>query len=141
MATRPEDFTREELETARRLRTRSAKEIEAEYDKRPKTKGGDYRATQRGYAGGSIIDPPSLVPAGVVISDEWMEKVGKGDDTPVQRAVDDAQAQRKDDPALEELSKPALEALATKAGVTSVKGLSKEDLITAIRASDEQRRL
>lgn len=120
---------------------RTKEEIEAEYEKRPKTKGGDYRATQRGYAGGAMIDPPSLVPAGVVIADEWMEKVGKDKDAALNRAVEDAQAQRKDDPALEELQIGALQALATKAGVTSVKGLSKEDLITAIRASDEQRRM
>lgn len=102
------------------------------------TKAGEYRATQRGYAGGAIIDPPSLVPPGVPVSNVWMEKTKGGDK--LARAVDDAQAPRKDDPALEELSVGALQALATDAGVTSVKGLSKDDLITAIRAADEQRR-
>lgn len=111
-----------------------------EEKKIPQTKGGDYRATQRGYAGGAIIDPPALVPAGVPVSKEWMEKV-KGKEDAAARAVDDAMADRKDDPALEELSKGALEALATDVGVTSVKGLSKTDLITAIRAADEQRRM
>jgi hypothetical protein len=104
------------------------------------TKGGEYRATQRGYAAGMIIDPPSLVPADVPVSDTWMEKVKSSSGDALARAVDDAQAPRKDDPALEELQIGALQALATDVGVTSVKGLSKKDLITAIRAADEQRR-
>jgi hypothetical protein len=46
----------------------------------------------------------------------------------------------KDDPDLTQLSKPALEALATEAGVTSVKGLSKDDLIAAINAERDNTR-
>jgi hypothetical protein len=59
---------------------------------------------------------------------------------PREAAAAEAQQPLKDDPALEELSKPALEALATEAGVTSVKGLSKDDLIAAINAQRDNTR-
>jgi hypothetical protein len=104
------------------------------------TKAGSHRATARGYAGGNIIEAGQLVPADVAVSDEWMEPV-KGKDTAAAKAIEDVQKDRKDDADLTTLSKAALEALAVERGVTSVKGLSKDDLIAAIQASDEQRRL
>lgn len=115
-------------------------EFEAEVEKAPKTKAGQYRATERGYAGGNIIEAGQLVPGDTPVSENWMEKI-KGTEDKAARAVEDAQAVRKDDPDLEGANIGALQALAIDAGVTDVKGLSKKDLIAAIKAAREQRRL
>lgn len=104
------------------------------------TKHGSHKAIARGYAGGNIIEAGQIVPPDVPVSDEWMEPV-KGKSTAAERAIEDVSKDRKDDPDLTSLSKAALEAMAVERGVTSVKGLSKDDLIAAIQASDEQRRL
>lgn len=126
------------------FRVATREQIDAVQKRLPKTGDATHRATQRGYAmvkgAGILVEDGQLVPKGQAISDEWMERV-KGTSSPAAKAVEDAQAPRKDDPDLTQLSKPALEALATERGVTQVKGLSKEDLIAAIQASDEQRRL
>lgn len=108
-----------------------------------------HRATQRGYAvqqateknpspGGVLIGPEEetdIVPANVPISDEWMEPIKKGDRN-LARAVSEAQQDHPTDADLTALSKPALEAMAAERGI-NVKGLSKDDLITAIKAERE----
>lgn len=109
------------------------------------TGANTHRATQRGYAidqeskAGTLVEEGEMVPANVPVSDTWMEKVKKGDQA-LAAAVEDAQQEKKDDPAYESLSKQALEALATDKGVTNVKGLSKDDLITAIKAAADRDR-
>lgn len=127
------------------FRVATAEQIERAHKSAKRTGDATHRATQRGYAvmdngAGLVVEEGQIVPSDQVISDTWMEKV-KGKTSAAEQAVADASAQRKDDPDLTQLSKPALEALATERGVTQVKGLSKDDLIQAIQASDEQRRL
>lgn len=127
------------------FRVATSDEIDAAHKKLPRTGDGNYRATQRGYAivpggAGILVEEGQLVPADVPVSDEWMEKV-KGKTSPAAKAIEDVSADRKDDPDLTQLSIGALQALATERGVTQVRGLSKADLIQAIQASDEQRRL
>lgn len=114
-------------------------EWRAEADKAPKAKAGQYRAIERGYAGGNIIEAGDLVPAETPVGD-WMEKI-KGTDDKLAQAVEDIQADRKDDPDLSGIGLAGLQAMAVERGVTDVKGLSKKDLITAIQATKEQRRL
>lgn len=36
------------------------------------TEPGSHVATQRGYAGGVIVEPGELVPAGIAVAEEWM---------------------------------------------------------------------
>ena len=92
-----------------------------------------YRATERGYADGRIIEADEVfttrAPKG-----SWMEPV-KGAGSAAERAVEDAQKPRSDDPDLTKLAKPALQAIATERGVTNVEGLTRENLIAAIKAS------
>src|SRR5687768_6055565 len=95
-----------------------------------KTKAGSHRATARGYAKGELIEEGQLVPADVAVSDNWMEKTRAGSD--LERAVDEAQSPRNDDPNYEGMSKQALEAEAITHGITDPGKLSKKDLITAI---------
>jgi hypothetical protein len=126
------------------FRIASQEEIEAVHESLPRTKLNSHRATARGYAvpdnalgAGVLVEEGEIVPANVPVSDSWMAKVKKG---AVEDAAAEAQQALKDDPDLTQLSKPALEALATEAGVTSVKGLSKDDLITAINAQRDNTR-
>lgn len=112
----------------------------------PKLTGDDtHRATQRGYAipqtdppeerGGVLVEEGELVPAKTPISTEWMEPVKRGERAlagAVEEALDPAQK----DVDLTQLSKPALEAMAAERGI-NVGGLSKADLITAIKAERE----
>lgn len=99
------------------------------------TGDGTHRATQRGYAKGEVIEEGKPVPSGVPVSDKWMERT-KGD-TAEARAVEDVLKPHKEDPDLTKLAKPALQALATNAGVTNVEGLTRENLIAAIKAQHE----
>lgn len=109
-----------------------------------KTGADTHRATQRGYAtdpttgAGVLVEAGDMVPADIPVSDEWMEPVKKAD-----RALEGAIAEGQDplpkDVDLTQLSKSALEALAAERGI-NVKGLSKDDLISAIKAADEPTR-
>jgi hypothetical protein len=128
------------------LREVSTAQANAHHEKVDRTGINTHRAIMRGYAvpdeadgAGVLVEVGEIVPAKVPVSDEWMEKI-KGSKAEREAAAAEAQQPLKDDPALEELSKPALEALATEAGVTSVKGLSKDDLIAAIRAQRDNTR-
>lgn len=102
-----------------------------------KTGAVTHRATERGYSivngAGELVEAGDIVPPGNPISDAWMEKVS-GKEDKVQRAVDDAMAFPPPNPDLSQLSKQALEAMATERNI-SVRGLSKDDLITAIKAA------
>lgn len=102
--------------------------------KKNETGVNTHRATQRGYAKGMLIEPEDFVPDGVTISDAWMEEVEGS--AKRARAVREAQADHPGDPNLEALSKAALEAMAAERGVNTA-GLSKDDLIVAIRAERE----
>lgn len=127
------------------FRVATSDEVKKVHDSLPRTKANSHRATQRGYAvpdntngAGVLVEDGEIVPADVPISDEWMAKIkGKQE---LADAVAEVQQPLKDDPDLTQLSKPALEALATEAGVTSVKGLSRDDLITAINAERDNTR-
>lgn len=104
-----------------------------------------HRATQRGYAipqtdppearAGVLVEEGEVVPADVPVSDTWMEPIKKAD-RKLARAVEEAQDESPKDTDLTALSKPALEAMAAERGI-NVKGLSKDELITAIRAERE----
>jgi hypothetical protein len=126
------------------LRVVSTAEADEAHKKVARTKPNSHRATVRGYAvpdnaqgAGVLVEVGEIVPANVPVG-EWMEKIkGKAD---LHGAVLESQQALKDDPDLSQLSKQALEALATEAGVTSVKGLSKDDLITAISAQRDNTR-
>jgi hypothetical protein len=126
------------------FRVATAAEVKKVHDSLPRTKANSHRANQRGYAvpdnangAGVLVEDGEIVPANVPVG-EWMDKI-KGS-TALADAVAETQQPLKDDPDLTQLSKPALEALATEAGVTSVKGLSKDDLIAAINAERDNTR-
>lgn len=100
------------------------------------TKVGEYRATERGYAGGELIEEGVLVPAGAPLG-SWMRKA---DGSPaLERAMDEALDPTPGDVDLTALSKPALEVMASDKGI-NVRGLSKDDLITAIKAAHDPKR-
>lgn len=101
------------------------------------TKAGSHRATQRGYAGGELIETGDLVPAGFPVSEEWMEPI-KGSGR-LAEAVEEALDPLPGDVDLHQLGKPALEAMAAERGI-NVGGLSKTDLITAITAAHDPKR-
>jgi len=95
------------------------------------TKADSHRATERGYAGGAVIEPGELVPPDTPVG-SWMERVdGKTDalDEAVQAALDPQPG----DIDLTQLGKAALQAMAAERDIPTA-GLSKEDLITAIKA-------
>lgn len=75
------------------------------------TTATSHRATQRGYAGGDIIEPGDLVPAGTPVSEAWMEPLSRkqGD---LARALDEALSPDDADVNVEELSGDALTAYA-----------------------------
>ena len=95
------------------------------------------RATQRGYADG-IVREPGEVFATQAPEGSWMEELGKGKkgkDARLSEAVDDTMSSKKDDPDLTTFSMEALQAEALRLGLTDATGLSKDDLIAAIRAA------
>lgn len=92
-----------------------------------------YRATDRGYANGRVIEPGEVFTTRAA-QGSWMEPLKGSRSYDVEEAVDDALAPHPDDPDLEGMSKAALEALAADAGVSQPGKLGKDDLITAIRA-------
>jgi hypothetical protein len=106
-----------------------------------KTGHDTHRATMRGYAiasgsaAGQIVEEGEIVPANVPVSEEWMEKLDKKE-AKLTAAVNEAQDENPKDTDLTALSKPALEAMAAERGI-NVSGLSKADLITAIKAERE----
>lgn len=104
--------------------------------RRPKT----YRAIARGYVDGRIVEPGEVFTTRAD-EGEWMEPVeGSGTKSAAERAVDDTQSPISDDPDLTTFSKAALEAKALDLGLTSAKGLSKDDLIQAIQAAHDEDR-
>lgn len=113
----------------------TADEREAAIKKAPKTGDNTHVANQRGYALGQLIEDGELVPAGVIVSDVWMDKI-KGNKE-LAAAVEEALDPHPKDVDMTALSKPALEAMAAERGI-NVAGLSKADLITAIAAAREK---
>jgi hypothetical protein len=109
----------------------------AEEKKVETTKAGSHRAIDRGYAGGEIIEAGQLVPPGVPVSEAWMEPVSGS--ARLARAVEEAQNPQPGDVDLTQLSKAALEAKAAEHGI-NVRGLSKDDLIAAIKAAYDRDR-
>lgn len=102
------------------------------------TKPGSHVATERGYADGVIIEPNEPVPSGIPVSENWMEPVDKNE-SKLARAIDEALDPLPDDVDLTQLQPAALEALAAQKGINP-KGLSKKDLITAIKAAHDPKR-
>jgi hypothetical protein len=128
------------------LRVVTTAEANEAHEKLPRTKANSHRATMRGYAvpdggngAGVLVEDGEIVPANVPVSDEWMAKIKKGDRA-LEDAVAEVQQPLKDDPDYTQLTNSALQALATEAGVTNVRGLSKDDLITAIKAARDNTR-
>jgi hypothetical protein len=104
----------------------------------PSNQTETYRATERGYVDGRIIEAGETFSTRAA-QGSWMEPVGDTADR-LARAVAEAQKARSHDPDLSKLEPAALQALATEKGVTNVEGLSAEDLITAIRAAYDKDR-
>jgi hypothetical protein len=99
-----------------------------------KRKPKEYRALARGYVDGMIREPGEVF-ATAAEQGSWMEPLSKGKDARVSAAVDDTMASKKDDPDLTTFSMEALQAEALRLGLTDATGLSKDDLIVAIRAA------
>lgn len=102
------------------------------------TGNGTHRATQRGYAGGEIIEEGRLVPPGTPVSDKWMERVKKGGEE-LARAVEEAQDPQPDDIDLEQLEGDALTAHAAQFGINRGR-LNDKNLRTAVRAAYDKDR-
>jgi hypothetical protein len=96
----------------------------------PKT----YRATDRGYADGKIIEPGEVFTTRADVG-KWMKPIKKGEKYGVDMATEEASYARKVDIDYEGMSQPALEVMAAMAGVSKPGALSKDELITAIRAA------
>lgn len=138
MADEKIEVTRDEL--ARLIASEIARQKFAEPAPKkapPLTKPGSHIATERGYSKGILIEPGQLVPTETPVSDRWMRPLKGDKEDRASRAAREAEHPRNDDPDLTKLSKPALEAMATERGVTDVSGLSKNDLIAAIKAAYE----
>lgn len=98
----------------------------------PLTKANQYKATARGHALGELIEEGQLVPAGVPVSDLWMEKVDKKE-AAVTRGLEEALDQNDADVNLSELKGDALTAYA--AGLHINRGdMSDKDLRAVIAA-------
>lgn len=95
-----------------------------------------HRATERGYAGGELVEPGALVPAGTPVG-SWMEPIKKSDQA-LARAVEEAQDPFNRDVDLTQVGLPGLKAMAAERGI-NVKGLSEADLIAAIKAEAEHK--
>jgi len=96
------------------------------------TKANSHRATERGYAGGEIIEPGDLVPAGTPISDLWMEPLSKKEGE-VARAMDEALSPNDADVNVEDLSGDALTGYAASLSINRGK-LNDKDLRAAVTA-------
>lgn len=96
----------------------------------PKT----YRATERGYADGRVIEDGEVFTTRVD-KGSWMDPVKGSQKYGVEAAVDEAQYARKVDVNYENMDEPALQALAALVGVGDPGSLKKPDLIAAIRAA------
>jgi hypothetical protein len=96
------------------------------------TSASSHRATQRGYAGGDIIEPGDLVPAGTPVSTEWMEPLSKKEGA-LARAMDEALSPNDADVNVEELSGDALTAYAAGLSINRAK-LNDKDLRAAVTA-------
>lgn len=115
-----------------------------------KTGANTHRATRRGYAvdnetgAGTLVEEGEMVPAGTPVAhvddheNGWMEPVKKGD-RDLAAAIEEGMDPLPKDVDLTKLSKPALEAMAAERGINAG-GLSKSDLIDAIKASDDPTR-
>lgn len=108
--------------------------VEHSEDEYEKTGANTHRAVQRGYAGGILIEEGEFVPADVPVG-SWMEPIAPKD-RKLARAVQEAQDESPKDVDLTALNKSALQAMAAERGI-NVDGLSKDDLITAIKAERE----
>ena len=96
------------------------------------TKTNSHRAIERGYAGGDLVEPGELVPAGIPVSDEWMESVNKKEADLI-RATQEALSPNEADVDLNALKGDALTAHA--AGLHINRGdLSDKDLRAAVAA-------
>jgi hypothetical protein len=113
----------------------TAEEADQAIQAAAKTGSDTHRATARGHAQGQLIEEGEVVPAGTPISEEWMEQVKKGVHA-LSGAIQEAQADHPGDVDLTKASKSALEAMALERGI-NVQGLSKDDLIVAIKAERE----
>lgn len=134
---RPDNATAQAAGTAAVLGdAEDARPTAAEIEKRtPK----QYRATARGYAEGRIIEAGETFTT-KADKGSWMEPLGKDTRSARERAVDDTLSPISDDPDLTTFSKEALEAEALRYGLTNAKGLSKDDLIAAIKAAHDEER-
>lgn len=108
-----------------------------------KTGPNTHRATERGYAvsalGGVLVEPGEVVPEGVPVSENWMERVDGKQDRELARAVAEAQAPIQDDIDLEQIKGDALTAMAAEKGINRGK-LGDDKLRDAIRAAYDKDR-
>ncbi len=140
-------FTQADIDAAvaRALASRNHPDVKRDPANYDLTGADTHRATQRGYAipqtdpaearAGVLVEQGEIIPANVPISDTWMEEIeAKGRKRA--KAVQEAQAEHPGDTDLTALPKAALQAMAAERGV-NVDGLTKDDLIAAIRAERE----
>ena len=101
-----------------------------------KTGAHTHRATERGYADGQLIEEGEFVPAGVPVSENWMDKVSKKD-AALLAASEEAIDPKPKDVDLTALTVAALQAMAAERGINvkqDGKALNKDELIAAINA-------
>ena len=85
-------------------------------DEKELTGSNTHRANQPGYASGVLLQSGDFVPAGIPVSDNWMDEVDGS--SKLQRAVNEALDPQPGDVDLNQLSKAALEARAADEGGT-----------------------
>jgi hypothetical protein len=103
----------------------------------PLTKAGEFRATERGYAGNALVEPLEPVPPGVPVG-SWMERVD-GKAAEIARAVEEALDPQPDDIDLEKVKGDALTAHALTFGINRG-SLSDAKLRDAVRAAHDKDR-
>jgi hypothetical protein len=107
-----------------------------------KTGSETHRATQRGYAvdpktnAGVLVEEGEMVPANIPVSENWMEPVKKSERA-LAGAIDEANDPHPKDADLTQVGMAGLQAMAAERGINS-QGLSKKDLIAAIKAHVEK---
>lgn len=94
-----------------------------------------HRATQRGYAKGELIEEGQMVPAGVAVSDNWMESLTPKE-ARLARATEQALDPHPDDVNIAALKGDALTAYAATMNINR-DGLSDKDLRAAVTAKRE----